>query len=250
MTYTSPSVAECRLVQWKPYIRAPSTATIRSAGSNHGSAIRSASSSASMPPCSGWWAKAAAFTRSSSASSAGRKLRTSRLGAVKPRLPAGPRTRPAADASPTAPARGRTRTRPPGGPRRDGRRATRPATRGQPTREHARASARRRRCGDGPGATTRCRSSPSSTVIPMPGSTWMLELVRVVAQPSPGALVEGLRAVGRRRRVGDRAQRRKGGVVHGPTLRAAPPAGAPQASWESRARSALAVFSTAGITKR
>ena len=48
------------------------SATSSPAGSNQGSAIRSARLAASIDPCSGWWAKAAAFTRITSSASVSR----------------------------------------------------------------------------------------------------------------------------------------------------------------------------------
>src|SRR4051794_6749963 len=87
-TYTSPtgspatSPGEWTLVQWKPSSCPPSSGSPRQAsrkpaGSNHGSASRSRRSSGVQLPCSGWEAKARAFTRSHAASSRpGRKAST------------------------------------------------------------------------------------------------------------------------------------------------------------------------------
>ena len=224
-TYTSPSVAECRLVQWKPSIRSSSViATNSPSGSNHGSAIRSASSVGVHAALLGVVGE-------------GGGVDAQQLGLVTgpegPDLRGGERGDCRDRGRPSNPASGRritqssrTRSKPirrrQARPRPGGRRATRPARRGQRTR--ARASSRRaptpvRRWA---GATTRCSRSPSSDRrCAMPGSTWHVELVGVVAQPSPGALVEGLapsppRSPGDRLDLaqlrwstGDRAQRRE-----------------------------------------
>src|SRR4051812_11276659 len=87
-TYTSPTGSPATspggwtLVQWKPSSCPPSSGSPRQAsrnpaGSNHGSASRSRRSSGVQLPCSGWEAKARAFTRSHAASSRpGRKAST------------------------------------------------------------------------------------------------------------------------------------------------------------------------------
>ena len=80
-------------------------ATSSPAGSNHGSAIRAASPASSIAPCSGWWAKASALTRSSSSVSAGVQARIAT--SVHRRAAA----RSSTAASPTGRARARSRTR-------------------------------------------------------------------------------------------------------------------------------------------
>ena len=70
-----------------------------------------------------------------------------------------------------------------------------------------------------------------------------LELVGVVSQPAPGALVEGLDPVRLGARPADVLDRSQPGVVHlGDSRR--------QASWESRTWAGTLVFSTVGITNR
>ena len=272
-TYTSPSVAECRLVQWKPNILAPSAATIRSSGSNHGSAIRSASSAASMEPCSGWWAKAAALTRSSSASSPGRKLRTTRVGGREPEIAQllDPGQRPAHHPELAHPLEAGTAGQ--GGRGRVV--AVRPGLPGTLTpvqhvlEQPPTPSAPALGGGDDQVEQVAVDDREADALL-QPHH----ELVGVVAQPAPGALVEGLDPVRRRARPGDRLDLAQLRLVHpeslGAEVRRRPdrscrcndpkgrtpptpprPADDGQASWGSRVRSEVSgAFSMVGITKR
>ncbi len=147
-TYTSPSVAECRLVQWKPCIRPRSTATNRSAGSNHGSAIRSASSVGVHRTLLGVVGERCSVDAQQLRLVALLGTCGCRCRRVTPR--AWRSGRRAAFASPTARVRARTRYDARVLPRPGGRRATRPATglSGHPGRRPA--AGRRGPAGDGP----------------------------------------------------------------------------------------------------
>src|SRR5688572_33236334 len=70
-----------------------------------------------------------------------------------------------------------------------------------------------------------------------------LELVGVVSQPTPGALVEGIGPVRLGARAADVLDRSQPGLVHPGDSRR-------QASWESRTWAGTLLFSIVGITNR
>ncbi len=175
------------MVQWKPSSPSPASATSSPAGSNHGSAIRSARLAASIDPCSGWWANAAALTRSTSSASSGAVAADRHAVDARARRPATPRarithsSRVAAKPSPGSDGpRGRVVDVRPGGDvagrlgqRRAGQRACRRPRRARPAgprgRARGRAAARTRRR-HGPTARRRRARAWASAIRPASSS--------------------------------------------------------------------------------
>ncbi len=161
-------------------------------GSNHGSAIRSARFAASIDPCSGWWAKAAAFTRTTS-SGVGVAVAADGhpvdLGHVDGRASRvhHPQRAHLAEAEVARPVR----------PRPDGRRATTPSARLGPPPGPPRPAPARRRGLARRGATATSRSCPRSSAKPSSVSHTALPSSPRWRERHPGGLVDRVDAVDR-----------------------------------------------------
>ena len=232
--------------------RRPS-ATSRPAGSNHGSAIRSARLAASIAPCSGWWAKAAALTRTTSSGVGGAVAAD---GEPAGTASSGSGVARSAGASPTARAPARSPWR----------RASAAAAGWSPC-DHAlsgpspaSASASSARPTPRPrasGRTTRLSSSPMHQREAVVAAPRTATVVRVVPQRQPGRLVERVLLTGvaeppRGRRPRPRATSRRAAVDpgHHPRTLGTCPMRCVFSVGAVAAAASLASFSLVGSTNR